>query len=345
MSRGRTWTSHSNRRSSTGPGLLKSRVRKSRESELFLPLFAYNAALHRFTKVLAGLTFLLIAAGALVTSNDAGLAVPDWPTSFGSLWRIPHMVGGVRFEHGHRMLAELVGLLTIVLVIWVWRSDQRRWVKWLAGTALATVIAQGVLGGLTVLFFLPWWISSAHATLAQSFFCIVVSMALFTSRGWLETEPAKVSDRGAPSLRTLSLLCVASILVQLILGAAFRHSGIKLLPHLISAAVVTALLIWTSSRALTNHAMPRAVRQPANFLLGLLLVQLCLGLASYLTRVQWGADAAQPQLAMVVSTVLHVIVGALLLATSVVLAIATRKHLAPTADTAPDESLRKAVTA
>jgi cytochrome c oxidase assembly protein subunit 15 len=294
---------------------------------------------------LAGLTFLLIAAGALVTSNDAGLAVPDWPTSFGSLWRMPHMVGGVKFEHGHRMLAELVGLLTIVLAVWIWRSDTRRWMKWLGAAALATVIAQGVLGGLTVLFFLPWWISSAHATLAQSFFCIVVSLALFTSLGWLETAPARIMDSGSPSVRTLSLLCVASILVQLILGAAFRHSGMKLLPHLISAAVVTALLIWTSSRVITNHSMPLVVRRPANFLLGLLLLQLCLGLASYLTRVQWGADAAQTQLAMVLSTVAHVIVGALLLAASVVLAIQARRHLATAADVVRDESLNKAVTA
>jgi cytochrome c oxidase assembly protein subunit 15 len=293
----------------------------------------------------AALTFLLIAAGALVTSNDAGLAVPDWPTSFGSLWRIPHMVGGVKFEHGHRMLAEFVGLLTIILMIWILRTDSRRSMKWLGIAALGTVIAQGVLGGLTVLFFLPWWISSAHATLAQSFFCIVVSMALFTSRGWMEAEPTKIADAGSPSLRTLSLFSVAAIVVQLILGAAFRHSGIKLLPHLISAAVVTALLIWTSGRVLTNHAMPAAVRRPANFLLGLLLVQLCLGLASYLTRVQWGADAAQPQLAMVVSTVSHVIVGALMLATSVVLTIETRRHLTLVASALRDDTLEKGVTA
>jgi len=310
-----------------------------------MPQSVYNAALHRFTKLLAGLTFLLIAAGALVTSNDAGLAVPDWPTSFGSLWRIPHMVGGVKFEHGHRMLAELVGLLTIVLAIWTWRSDSRRWMKWLGVIALGTVIAQGVLGGMTVLFFLPWWISSAHATLAQSFFCIVVSMALFSSRLWLETPPANFAEHSSPSLRTLSLLCVLSILVQLMLGAAFRHSGIKLLPHLFSAAVVTVLLIWTASRALTNHSLPTAVRRPANALLGLLIVQLCLGLAAYLTRVQWGADAVQPQLAMVLSTVSHVIVGALLLATSVVLAIEVRRHILPVAATASDEALDKAVTA
>src|SRR3954447_7529786 len=173
-----------------------------------MPPSAYNAALHRFTKLLARLTLVLIAAGALVTSNDAGLAVPDWPTSFGSLWRIPNMVGGVKFEHGHRMLAELVGLLTITLALWIRRSDPRRWLKWLGVAALGTVVAQGVLGGLTVLFFLPWWISSAHATLAQTFFCIVVTVALFTSREWMEAEPAGFADRGSPSLRALSLLSV-----------------------------------------------------------------------------------------------------------------------------------------
>jgi heme a synthase len=254
------------------------------------------------------------------------------------------MVGGVKYEHGHRMVAQLVGFLTIVLMIWVWRSDTRRWMKWLGVAALATVIAQGILGGLTVLFFLPWWISSAHATLAQSFFCIVVSMALFTSRGWMEAEPVKTIDCASPSLRTLSVLCVLSILVQLMLGAAFRHSGIKLLPHLISAAVVTALLAWTSSRALTNHSLPAAVRRPASLLLALLLVQLCLGLAAYLTRVQWGADAAQPQLAMVISTVSHVIVGALLLATSVVLAIQVRRHLVAAPEERTQDAFDKAVT-
>ena len=98
-------------------------------------------------------TFLLIIAGALVTSNDAGLSVPDWPTSFGSFYKIPRMVGGVRFEHTHRMIAEFIGLLTIVIAIWTWRADRRRWMKYLGIGALGTVIAQGVLGGLTVLFF------------------------------------------------------------------------------------------------------------------------------------------------------------------------------------------------
>src|SRR5207248_8839406 len=110
----------------------------------------YNRAYHRFTLLLASFTFLLIVAGALVTSNDAGLAVPDWPTSFGSFYKIPPMVGGVKYEHGHRMVAQFVGLLTIILAIWTQRRDPRSWMRKLAWFALVLVIIQGVLGGLTV---------------------------------------------------------------------------------------------------------------------------------------------------------------------------------------------------
>src|SRR5436305_4003469 len=148
----------------------------------------YNPAHHRFLTFAASITLLLIVAGALVTSNDAGLAVPDWPTSFGSLYRIPPMVGGVKFEHGHRMIAEFVVLLTIVLAIWTWRSERRRWMRWLGIVALIGVIAQGILGGLTVLMFLPWYISTAHAALAQTFFALVVAMALFTSQAWIAND-------------------------------------------------------------------------------------------------------------------------------------------------------------
>ena len=142
----------------------------------------YNRPLHRFAVLLACWTFLLIIAGALVTSNDAGLSVPDWPTSFGSLYKIPKLVGGVKFEHTHRMIAQVAGLLTIILAVWTWRSEKRPWVRLLGWGALGAVIAQGVLGGLTVLFFLPPPISSAHAALAQTFFCLTVAMAVFTGR-------------------------------------------------------------------------------------------------------------------------------------------------------------------
>src|SRR5438045_5937619 len=122
-------------------------LRRGRSRVLTQSSLEFNPALHRFLIFLAVMTFLLLLAGGLVTSNAAGLSVPDWPTSFGSLYRIPPMIGGVKFEHGHRMIAELVGLLTIVLAIWIQRSDRRRWMHMLGWVALGGVVVQGVLGG------------------------------------------------------------------------------------------------------------------------------------------------------------------------------------------------------
>jgi cytochrome c oxidase assembly protein subunit 15 len=285
----------------------------------------YHKAHHRFAVFLACATLLLIVLGALVTSNDAGLSVPDWPTSFGSLYRIPPMVGGMKWEHGHRMFAEFVGLLIIAMAIWTQRVEQRKWMKALGWIALAAVVGQGVLGGLTVLFYLPWAISTAHATLAQTIFCAVVAMALFTSKSWLQdSEPIHESEL-APSTTTLTAITAGAVWIQLILGAAFRHSGIKLLPHLIGACVVAALLCWTVVRVLTHYGNLPQLRRPAELLLALLMVQLGLGFVAYITRVQWGRDAVQPLASMVLSTVSHVAGGALVLATSVVLAIQTRR--------------------
>lgn len=292
-------------------------------------------------------TFLLLIAGALVTSNDAGLSVPDWPTSFGSLYKLPRMVGGVKFEHGHRMVAELVGLLTIILALWTWKVDRRGWVRKLGIAALATVIAQGILGGITVLFYLPPAVSTAHATLAQTFFCIVVVLALVTGRGWTEERRQELPESRRLRLTTLATLAAASVYVQLILGAGFRHSGIKLLPHLISAVVVTTLVLWTITRVLASHGSVAALRRPAVLLMALLVTQLGLGFAAYLTRVQWGQDAVQPELPMVVSTVAHVVVGALVLASAVVLAMQAWLHMERTQEqeVVSPSHLRKAVNA
>ena len=274
-------------------------------------------------------TFLLIVAGALVTSNDAGLAVPDWPTSFGSLYKIPPMVGGVKFEHGHRMIAEFIGFLTVLFTIWTVLIETRGWMKRLAVVTLVTVIAQGILGGITVLYYLPWWISTAHATLGQTFFCLVVLMTLFTSRSWRvapATGLARAPNKNILDLKTLTSLAVASLFVQLVLGAAFRHSGIKLLPHLVSAAVVVFLLLWSITRILSNYSAIPDLHRTAIVMLTVLMVQLGLGFAAYLTRVEWGRNAPQPAPAMVATTVAHVVIGAVLLATSVVLAANARRY-------------------
>ena len=178
------------------------------------------------------------------------------------------MVGGVKYEHTHRMIAEFIGLLIIVMAVWTQRVEKRRWMRVLGWTALGAVIGQGILGGLTVLNFLPWSISTAHATLGQTIFCIVVAMALFTSRGWLQdSEPIAETDT-TPSTPALATIAAACVWVQLILGAAFRHSGIKLLPHLVGACVVTAMLCWTIVRVLTRYGSVDHLRRPAQLLLG-----------------------------------------------------------------------------
>jgi len=277
--------------------------------------------------VLACWTFLLIIAGALVTSNDAGLSVPDWPTSFGSWYKIPKLVGGVRFEHTHRMIAQGAGLLTIILAVWTWKVEKRRWLRVLGFAALGTVIAQGILGGLTVLFYLPPAISSAHAALAQTFFCIAVAMAVFTGRKWVEEQPRVEFDTRRPSLFTLTLLSIFLLYVQLILGAMFRHHGLSWWPHVANAVLVSFVLGWTAVRALSVYSQIEAVRRPAIVMLSLVIAQLGLGFTAFLTRVAWGKNAVQPELPMVISTVAHVAVGALLLATTVILAIQVWRHV------------------
>jgi heme a synthase len=273
-------------------------------------------------------TFLLLIAGALVTSNDAGLSVPDWPTSFGSLYRIPPLKGGVLFEHGHRMVAQFIGLLTIAVAVWTQRVERRPWMKLMGWAALGTVIAQGILGGLTVYFQLPPAISTAHATLGQTFFCIMVSMAFFTSHGWIEGSHERIVDEHPSNLATRASIAVGCVWLQLILGAAFRHSGLKLIPHLIGAVVVTAMLLWTAIPVLKRHANITELRTPATAVLALLGLQLVLGLASYFTRVVWSQSAPEPEMALVIATVSHVAVGALVLASTLILAIQANRFLA-----------------
>jgi cytochrome c oxidase assembly protein subunit 15 len=236
-------------------------------------------------------------------------------------------VGGVRFEHSHRMVAEFVGLLTMILAIWTWRAEPRRWMKYLGVAALATVVAQGVLGGITVLFYLPAAISSAHAALAQTFFCITVAIAVFSGRRWVEEVPRVEFEQRRPRLFTLAALSIFVLYVQLILGAMFRHKGMSWWPHVLNAGIVALLLTWTSIRALSRYSKIETIRRPAITMLALLISQLCLGFVAFLTRVAWGHDAAQPELPMVVSTVAHVAVGALLLAATVMLSIQVWRYL------------------
>jgi heme a synthase len=174
---------------------------------------------------------------------------------------------------------------------------------------------------------LPPAISSAHAALAQTFFCVAVLIAIFTGRRWLEEVPRVEVDQRRPSLLTLAVLSILVLYVQLILGAMFRHHGLSWWPHVLNAATVAIMLSWTTLRALSLYSRTDAVRRPAATMLSLLITQLCLGFVAFLTRVASGHDAVQPELTMVTSTVAHVAVGALLLATTVVLAVQVCRHL------------------
>jgi heme a synthase len=290
-----------------------------------------NRGLNRFAILVACATFFLIIAGALVTSNDAGLATSDWPLSNGQVF--PKMVGNLFWEHGHRMVATSVGMLTIVLTIYIFSKEKRQWVRRLGIFALLAVIAQGLLGGLTVKLMLPLAVSSAHATLAQLFFCTTVSLAVFTSRSWIEARPLP-EEKGNVPLRYLCAAALVTIFLQLILGATLRHSATwdKPLPaelifaHIGGAFVVTLTLGGTAISVLRRHKGETFLTRPAMIALVLLTVQLFLGMAAYLTRAASPNDP-QPLNPMIGITVAHVACGALVFATTIVLTLRTYRIL------------------
>jgi cytochrome c oxidase assembly protein subunit 15 len=241
---------------------------------------------------------------------------------------MPKMVGGVLYEHGHRMIAGATCILTIGLALWTWLVDKRGWIRTLAWIGLSTILIQAILGGITVLDFLPPAVSTAHALVGQTFFVIAVVIALFTGRHLVEEEPHRAADSGRPTLVTLTFLSVGILYVQLILGGMYRHKGMGWEPHVLNAILVVALLTWTAVRTLTNYSDVPALRRPAILMLGVMLLQVGLGFLAFVTKVIEGATAPQPEPAMVWSTVSHVAVGALLLATTVVLAVQAYRHLA-----------------
>lgn len=283
-----------------------------------------NRGLFRFSIAVAAATLFLVVAGASVTSNEAGLSVPDWPLSYGKV--MPEMTGGIFYEHGHRMVATTVGILTIVLALWIWRVDDRPWMRRLGFAALGTVIFQGVLGGMTVIFMLPKPVSISHACLAQLFFSTTVAIALFHSEGF-RRGPALVND-GNPSLRTLAVLAPVLMLGQVALGAAYRHKALDLVPHVVGAAVVTTFCLAVLVYVLLQHPGHAQLRKSAIHLAGAVLLQVFLGIASYMTRMAT-AGAPQPMPVMVWFTVAHVAVGAVVMAGSVIFAIQVLRNVTP----------------
>src|ERR1700692_5006944 len=162
----------------------------------------YHPSVHKFALFAVCWTVLLLIAGALVTSNEAALSVPDWPLSYGTL--TPPMVGGIRFEHSHRLIAGGLGLLSIALAILVWANDERRWLRWFSVIAVSGIAAQAVRSGAVVRQLLHYWLPVMHACFAQIVFAALLSIAVFTSRWWVCDQP-QVEDTGSPLFPPLAI--------------------------------------------------------------------------------------------------------------------------------------------
>src|ERR1035437_8834780 len=225
----------------------------------------YQPALFWFAVVNAIATFLLIGLGGLVTSHEAGMSVPDWPTTYGYnmfVFPLDKWIGGIFYEHSHRLLASAVGLLTTILAAWLWLKDPRKWLHWLAIAAFVLVIVQGILGGLRVRWQLDW-LGVPHGAVAQAFLVITCAIALFTSRWWhdAETEKQISVPRG---LRSHVLYVTILIFVQLLIAATMRHQHAGLA---ITDFPLAYGKIWpaTSAEAIANynaHRPPGTIGNP-----------------------------------------------------------------------------------
>lgn len=254
----------------------------------------------------AGAGLFLLVAGGLVTSTASGLAVPDWPLSYGQ-W-LPAMTGGVFFEHGHRMVASAVGVLIVLMAALTQMQESRPGVRRLAWWTVGLVSIQGVLGGVTVWFGLPVSVSSAHATLGQTVFCLLVVMA-----DAVLGEAPRV--RVSVSLRAAGAAAVAALWIQLLLGAVMRHGGSGLRWHLLGAVAATLAAGWAGCAASFGETDP-ALKRPALALLVLLGLQLTLGAATAAFRLLPEPRASLP---MIVVATTHLAAGALLLGSAVLL--------------------------
>ena len=277
---------------------------------------------HRLTVLTALVTVLLMAWGSFVTSIDAGLAVPDWPTSFDSYdpfnpWPDWWTITPVLAEHGHRLLGALVGLMTLALASWTVYADDRRWMKLLSVGVLAVVMLQGVLGGLRVV-----WVSLdlavVHACVAQIFFSSLVCMAIFTSRSWLEER--RTVHRGAARIRNLTLVTTAVVFVQIIFGALLRHpgTGIDVLfagIHIFWAFVVVTLIL-ASAHLIRAEEHGKALAHARTTAVALLALQVMLGMTAFFVLLDEQGMIRPSNLQVIINSS-HMVVGALLLASCV----------------------------
>lgn len=296
-----------------------------------------NIWLSRFAKLTCLSTYLLIVVGSLVTTTGSGLAVPDWPLSFGQFF--PEMKGGVLFEHGHRMVAGTVGIMMTALAIWVWLVEKRRWLKIVALAAWFAVVVQAILGGITVLNQLPVSVSVSHAGLAMMFFALTAFIALATDESWNKVREKAAQTPPAEALTKFTVAAAVVVYIQIILGAIMRHMGAGMAipdwplsygqiipPRLdvatigfnfahrtwawVTAAVLVILFLKVRRYASRDHGL----HTWAHMLAGLVFVQILLG--------AWTVWSIKDY----VVTTLHVATGAAIWITSVAVMIRTLRH-------------------
>lgn len=308
--------------------------------------------LRRFAKLVAASTLFLIFAGAMVTSTGSGLAVPDWPLAYGMVF--PPMIAGIFYEHGHRMVAAAVGMLTVVQAVWLHLREPRRFVRILGWSSVGAVLAQGLLGGLTVLFLLPHAISIGHAALGEVFLCLNMTIAFFTSKRFATL--AAMEKRDAPAGLTTALTMM--VYIQILAGALMRHLGAglaipdfplafgRLVPPMATTAIAVnfahrlgALIVALLVLAVLAIAFRSApLRRLGVVLAGLTTLQIYLG-----ARVVWDGAAHTATYHSLTNeiavhnaeiTSLHVVTGAAILATSLLLALSARTLAPPKAEPA-----------
>jgi cytochrome c oxidase assembly protein subunit 15 len=279
----------------------------------------YNPGIHRFANFVVGWTVLLFIAGALVTSNNAALSVPDWPKSFGTWFpSLRQLAGGAFFEHSHRVIAGGLGVFVLVLAILIWAKDNRRWLRWFGVIAVFGVAVQAVLGGQVVRQLLQYWLPVIHAVFAQIVFAAVLGIAVFTSKWWVSERPQLV-DTGSPSIQTLTILNTAVIFLQVVLGAGFRHSEIPVWPHMVGALVVLGTVIWTAAVLRKRFGASSELSRARGLLHAIFGIQFLLGFGAYWARLESlkvGATSAT-----VILTVVHTVLGAVLFAFSILVVL------------------------
>ncbi len=293
-----------------------------------------------FSRVALVATFLMVIAGGLVTSLEAGLAVVDWPNTFGSnmfLYPLARMTGGIYYEHAHRLFGALVGLTTIGLAVRLWRFDPRLWLRRLAAVAVVLVIVQGVLGGLRVTgsFTLSTAeidmapsiaLAVAHGVLGQLFLGLMVAIAVVTSTSWIGA-PAPERRPGVAADHTLQVILIAVLVVQLVLGAIQRHMAQGLIIHISLAVVVIVIAIAAGARAWGLYVGHRPVQALGQLLMSTVAVQVALGIAA-LAVTQGRAVVGAPSTLEVTIATAHQVTGAFLLALAVALALWARRSFA-----------------